>query len=539
MAKAGAKAADFDFHARSLAAGLAKGRMPRPTPEIERFLLDNSTEIFAAAEGVCRNMPPDGDDEVLGIAYLFLLQILLAGLNQRVRRGAKDAADLIARFQSDLAERAEAGEIDGTLLAYLGGALQQAGIAASPELTAVSAELGGGDGDEMLPSDIVSTLDEILKACDGDSFQVVFSFAEGGHLLPDDAKIALAIHLVQSERPDARAAAVLFLQSGSPAVRKAAAAALVEQISTLSPVDLRRVIAMRNWRPEGERAAIDAIIHKARAAGVACASWPKGSADTLKSSAIDGSGAQLFIATSPIDRKTKRVSTIFTRTGITEAMTSPPQPLRAVKEMMGLGIQGPLLDVSRAYVDRMVGHHLGLTIKRGEVPPAGLLQVAETIGGADWQPARLDCREVLNELIADLPEELRDPADVALALADSDDIFELDDIQDSWFEDDAELEQKVKSSSGRARAKLPAKLLLNTGAIGAQRARWAELFVMTALWLRERPRDQSSGWADLVVVARAVLDGHDLGQIGLMRAIAERTVEYLAEDDDDLQDDPF
>ncbi|MGJ4948796.1 hypothetical protein [Bradyrhizobium sp. HKCCYLS20291] len=534
MAKSGAKPAGLDDHAKKLAAGFAKGRLPQPTPELERFLLTHSAEIFAAAEGVCRNMPPAGDDEALGIGYLFLLQMLLAGLNERAKRGAKDAADLIARFQADLAAQAKAGEIGGTLLAYLGGALQQAGIAASPELTAASAELGDEDDDDVLPGDIVSVLDDILEACDGDPFEMVSAFAASGHLMPDDAKIALAAQLAQNERPEARAAAVLFLLGGSAAVRKAAAAALVEQASTLSPVDLRRLVAMRNWRPERERAGVDVIIQKARAAGVACAPWAKGAVDKLKSSATDGSGTQLLLAVSPVDRKTQQIATIFTCDGISEAMASEPQPLQAVKEIMaGLAAHGPMLDVSRAFVDRMIGHHLGLTVERGGVPPAGLLQAAETIGGAEWQPAPIDYRELLNELIADLPDDLRAPEDVAMALADSGDIAELDGIEDSWFEDDAELEEKVKSASLRAREKLPAKLLQDNGAIGAQRARWAELFVMTALWMREGPRDEWLAWADLAVIARAVLDGHDLAQIGLMRNIAERTVACLARDDDD------
>ncbi|CCD96006.1 hypothetical protein BRAO375_4880005 [Bradyrhizobium sp. ORS 375] len=540
MPKSGTQPAGLDHHAKKLAAGFAKGRLPQPTPELERFLLANATEIFAAAEGVCRHMPPAGDDEALGIAYLFLLQMLLAGLNERAKRGVKDAADLIARFQSDLAARVEAGDIEGTLLAYLGGALQQAGVAASPELTKASAELVDEDEDDVLPGDIGLVLDEMLEACDGDPFEMVSSFAQGAHLLPDEAKVAVITHLAHQEQPDARAAAVLFLQNGSAAVRKEAATVLAEQAPTLSPVDLRRVIAMRNWRPERERAAIDAIIQKARAAGVDCAPWDKGAVDELKSSPIDGSGAQLLLAVSPLDRKTKRISTIFTRDGITEAMTSPPQSIPTAKKLVGeVATHGPLLDVSRAFIDRMIAHHLALTIKAGEVPPAGLLEVAETIGGAAWQPERIDCRAALDALIAELPDDLRDPDDVAQALADSGDIAELDGIEDSWFEDDAELEQKVKSASRRAREKLPVKLLQNDGAIGAQRTRWAELFVLTALWMREGREGEWLSWADLAVVARALLDGHDLTEIGLMRNIAQRTVECLAreDDDDDLQED--
>jgi hypothetical protein len=34
---------------------------------------------------------------------------------------------------------------------------------------------------------------------------------------------------------------------------------------------------MRNWRPENERAGVDAIIRKARAVGIGCAQWTAGS----------------------------------------------------------------------------------------------------------------------------------------------------------------------------------------------------------------------------------------------------------------------
>ncbi|WP_407158097.1 hypothetical protein [Bradyrhizobium sp. STM 3557] len=59
--------------------------------------------------------------------------------------------------------------------------------------------------------------------------------------------------------------------------------------------------------------------------------------------------------------------------------------------------------------------------------------------------------------------------------------------------------------------------------------------MFNALWMREDPEEYPA-WADLAVVARAVLGGHDLNKIGLMRAIAERTVEYLSNEADDLGD---
>jgi hypothetical protein len=56
---------------------------------------------------------------------------------------------------------------------------------------------------------------------------------------------------------------------GSSAVCTGTAEALAEVAQSLSPVDLRRLIAVRNWRPESERGDLDAIIQTASAAGVA------------------------------------------------------------------------------------------------------------------------------------------------------------------------------------------------------------------------------------------------------------------------------
>jgi hypothetical protein len=533
MAKARSKPAGIDEHARTIAKAIAKGGLPQPTPEMEQFLEARSVDIFAAAEGACRHLPPAGDDEALGVGYLFLLQMLLERARYRADRGFADAIDLIATFQAALVTRAEAGEIDGTMLAYLGGALQQAKIAASPELTAVSAKLGIEDDEAMLPADIGLALDQLLEASGRDPFVLVGTFAQSSHTLPDESKAALIMHFGVDDRPAARAAAVLFLLDPSAAARDAAAAVLLQAATLLSSVDLRRLIAMRNWRPEHERADVDAIIHKMRAAGIACAAWEKNVVTPLQASPIDGSAGQVFQFVAPAGRK-KRISSILTRNGVVDAFSASPQTSRqAARAVDASAADVPMLDVDRSYLDRMVSHHLALTVAGGEVPPLGLLEVAEVIGGADWQPQRIDFRAALNELIAELPEELRDPDQIDTALADSDALIDLDEIEDAWFEDNAELQEVVRSTSRRARDQLVTQLLLGDGAIAVHRERWAEVFVCTALWMREAPAGEEMCWSDLAVVARAVLEGHDLTKIGLMRDIAERTVEFLSEEPDD------
>ena len=98
-------------------------------------------------------------------------------------------------------------------------------------------------------------------------------------------------------------------------------------------------------------------------------------------------------------------------------------------------MEAPTLSVSRPYLDRAVGHYLALSTEKGEAPPLGLLQVAETIGGADWQPARMPFGETLAGLIAEVPKAMCEPATLASMLRKSNELAELEGVAQSWFED--------------------------------------------------------------------------------------------------------
>jgi hypothetical protein len=48
--------------------------------------------------------------------------------------------------------------------------------------------------------------------------------------------------------------------------------------------------------------------------------------------------------------------------------------------------------------------------------------------------------------------------------------------------------------------------------------------------MREAPSEFDLCWRELVTVAKALEDGRDMSEIGLMRDIAQRTVAVLADD---------
>jgi hypothetical protein len=523
MSRAQSKSSPTDEHARRIAHAIAKGRLPPFHAAFDRYCESSPREIFAAFHGAARHMPPTGEDEPLAIGYLFLLQRLLEHLRYRTDQGHADAAKLIADFQAYTVAQIQAGKVDGRMLAFVGGALHQSKIPASPEFAAASAELlVDRNEDGPLPADIHAALAGVLEACDGDPFLAVGSLIETGHSMPAEARGALARALALAGNPEARGAAVLFLLDPNSAVRRAVAGALAQVAASLTPTEVRRLIAMRNWRPENERAEVDAIIRKARAAGIDCAPWEAGSIETIAATAVDGATAQGFLLISPVGRK-RRISSFLFKGGIADAWSGEPESRRRTEmSLAAAGMDAPTLAVSRSYLDRTVAHHLALSIEKQEAPPFGLLQVAETIGGADWQPARMAFSEALAGLIGELPKAMCQPAALASVLRKSDELADLEVVALSWFEDDPQVAQAVERARGRDRAKLAAYLLQSV--IARHRDRWADTVLRTALWMREAPPDADLCWRELAIVAKALADGRDMTEIGLMRDIALRTI---------------
>jgi hypothetical protein len=526
MSRVQLKSSPTDEHARRIAQAIAKGRPPPFSAAFDRYCESSPREIFAAFAGAARHMPPAGKDQPLAIGYLFLLQRLLEHLRYRTDRGYADAAQLIADFQAEVVVQVEAGNVDGRILAFVGGALHQSKIPASPELAAASAKQPVDlNEDRPLPTDVHAALAGIVEACDGDPFLAVGSLIESGHAMPAETRSALAVGLALAGIPEARGAAVLFLLDPNSAVRRAVGGALAQVAASLTPTEVRRLIAMRNWRPESERAEVDAVIGKARAAGIDCALWEAGSIEAIAATAVDGATAQGFLLISPAGRK-KRMSSLLIKDGIADAWSGEPESRRRIEmSLAAAGMDTPTLTVSRAYLDRTVAHQLALSVEKRGAPPFGLLQVAETIGGADWQPARMAFSETLAGLIAEVPKAMCEPAALASVLRHSNELAELETVAQSWFEDDPQIAQAVDRARGRDRAKLATFLLQSV--IARHRDRWAETVLRTALWMREAPPEVDLPWRELAIVAKALVDGRDMTEVGLMRDIASRTIGVL------------
>lgn len=525
MSRAQPKPTPTDEHARRIARAFAKGRPPPLTQELERYCESAPREVFAAFAGVARHLPPAGDDQALAVGYLVLLQRLLETLRYRTDRGYAEAAELIADFQSEVVRQVRTGQVDAGMLAVVGDALHQSKIPASPELAAMAVDQPVEHDDDGAPPDIRAAFDEILESCGGDPFETIVTLMKGSHAMPVEARVAVAGAMALGGSAPARSVAVLSLLDPEASVRGATAEALEEVAPSLTPTDVRRLIAMRNWRPESERAGVDAIVRKARTAGVDCAQWDEGGAKSIDASAIDGSATQIFLLVSPSGRQA-RLSSLMTKGGIADAWSHEPEARRGIERQIAEARRDiPTLAVSRSYLDRVVAHQLALGLQDGGVPPTGLLQVAETIGGTDWQPLLMPFEKTLAELIAEVPKKMRQPATVTSILQRSDELVDLEAIAQSWFEDGPDVAQAIERARG-ANGKKLATYLLQT-VFARHRQKWADMILRTALWMHEASQAGDLCWPDLAIIAQALAEGRDMTEIGLMHDIAMRTVAVL------------
>jgi hypothetical protein len=376
-----------------------------PTLGIEDWFdpVPDGGDIFAALESFVAHATGRGANDPLASDCLDGLQHQLELIRYRSDRGYQDAVRSIEEFQRAVADLVASGRIGGLELAMLGSALHRAGIPASAEFAAALEQSAAGFVANAAPTGFAAMLEDLASQCGGDPFIVASMLAETGHGLPAQARSRMVVEQTCSASAVMRDAATLQMLDPDPEVRRATAAALQARMASLSPDSLRRLIMMRNWHPEEERPLVDAIIRSARAKGIDCAPPQEGITETILASGIDGSGAQGFFIVSPAGRR-KRLSSVLLKNGVRDAWTGPPERRRDIETALAQAVaETSMMPVSRDYFDRTVRHHLSLGLAAGAWPPAGLLQVAETIGGAPWQPERLDWRDALAALLAELP----------------------------------------------------------------------------------------------------------------------------------------
>jgi hypothetical protein len=357
---------------------------------------------------------------------------------------------------------------------------------------------------------------------------VIEALQNSAAMMPASLRGFLATELALSPHQVLRDAVPLMLLDADASVRRDAALALEQSArpDTMSPDALRRAVTVRNWLPPADRPALDSAIRKGRLAGVAIGGWPTPSpALEFHATMIDGSGAQSLLA---VDRSGKKgvFAGLLLRhgEGVADAWGEKDLPRRQINSLLREAqLEGIFAQVRKPYIDAMVQHAIGTAVEAGQVPPEGILTIAELIGGADWKDRRLDIDEQAVLLWNELPESDRTQEAVATAFTRGLTWMAKDQLIGSWFEDGPKVRDALAPLSRTDMAGMVDIVMSNI--LPPTRRQWAERFVLMAMWCQSAVDAKYRGRArDLIPVAHALTGDMPLGDIPIMGVIAGQTV---------------
>ena len=330
--------------------------------------------------------------------------------------------------------------------------------------------------------------------------------------------------IATAENPVLRDLATLYLLDPSPDVRQSFCQVMIENASPdiVSPTALRRMIALRNWVPENERHRLDAAIKRARQKHVESASWPTKQILDMQASNIDGVGAQSVFAVIKEGRKHIIASLLVKKgVGIADAWCLRDQSKASILDFSTqINAQTETISVDLDFVRLLITHHLAIGLDAGNVPSAGLLEVAEAIGLETCHPSALTVDDLITILGKDICPEKLEPKAIDQVVQNSSEWLDHFEFMESWFENDA-LVEEVLDKNPRSRTPGKIKAIIKS-VLEPRRMKWAERFLWTALWMKQQKK---SPWQEFFVVGRELHRNRPLAQIPTMQNIAKVTVE--------------
>jgi len=521
--------------AQAAAASLRQHRGVEVSEEDRTFIEATPETVWPILEQLVGELKKGRRDEPYLEALAVLLRMQLEFIRYRIDRGRDWAAQLADQVQGRMMELAR--EIDPHEWVRLVAMLKEAKLPVREDLlSALSEHPGIGEAaasPEALRAQLGEVIEELAAGGGADPFEVAYVINESIGVMPADFRAFLSIEMALSPHEHMRDVATLMVLDDEPKAREGALQA-VEQMAgsdTLTPVSLRRLIAIRSWLPEAERATLDRAVRTARSRGLEPAPWreePPGV--TFRATGIDGSGAQSLFGTWKEARKSYVASLLVKESeGIADAWVVPARSRAEQKGMMEeVEASVTTLKVPRDYLDARVGYTLWRGLQAGHVPPPALLHIAECFGAAQWRENRLDPRAATEALVAELPSNKRTPTAVKRTLSRSEHWLQRHEIVQSWFEEDAEV---LELLSGLDFDDLPDAVERIFGLLETRRGKWAERFYWLALWSRDGRGATVPPWQDLVILAHELYGDRPAAEIPVMVVIATQTALALILDE--------
>ena len=480
-----------------------------------------SLEIVGLIGREARRRRPDPH---LVAALAFICGQALEMLRFGVERSDPAAAAMLDSVRGRLVAEARSERADPAVLMLVTKQFAVAKLDIGDELRGAMGDILDEQADDAAEQggelDMESHLVELARELGDDAFAIHLELAETASSFPVDHRLAMASFMLASDAAPVKQAALGWLFDLDPEVAPALCGALGEEAASgrLDGTTLRRLVAVRNWLQPALRPGVDAVVRAARRRGGEPVPGPAPQIEDLRVSGFDGAGAASAFALVRTGKRCAVASVLFKfGHGVRDAWVHRNlSRAEAQAQLDRVGAEIDLVPLSAATLRRLLTHMLSLNAA-GAPPPFGTVDVVEALGLGVVNPEAADPDDIVAELLAG-GEAGEDEAGL---LAEAGAWPARYGFMNSWFEDDAALDDLLAGRKGLSRARR-IDLVLDR-AVAPRRRRWGEMLAWMALLTADNDDREEAG--RFARVAGAMLGDRPAGEVPLLRAIAQSTIE--------------
>ena len=479
----------------------------------------NPVDLFAEYLKTCALGNVDDDEKAELLAEL---DVELSDLKVDSNGGDRQAREKITAIYDLLDNAIENCSLGPVDMIMTGKIFSDAGWTVPDSLRQAMAEALQApllDAQGPAGNDIVSSLLEVADQAGQNAFDVhehVNSLLAG---FPPEAGVMLLSGLIAGKKAVIDQAVAGFVLHPDAVVAQSVIEALAAS-ATQTPVEsllIERLVRMRPWLPQTRQVPLDATIRAMRLNALPPVKTELPKIIKCYVSVCDGSGTRSLFATQRVGIHYQIACVMMKLAGVADAMVLPELSKSGMDDMVRqMKSSMPVMETDLAGIARMLALSIADNLASGNLPQFKLLEVVESLGLGPVHPDHASPMEIITGLLADLPHEQANPAEVARAHAD---ILEID-FKYQWFEAGETLEDllyPVKGSKQRI-AKLMKAYLPD------RRLFWARQCAVSALAMRGNEKTRHSPWKQLALVGRDIASDLPLDQIPLMKQIAEISV---------------
>jgi hypothetical protein len=356
----------------------------------------------------------------------------------------------------------------------------------------------------------------MVSAGKGDPFDLCEEIGALIAIFPLRYKVAFVERLAGETNALARQAVVGFLLDRDEPLAQAAIRGLAAAAARggLDHKCRRWIEIIRPWVTPARRRSIESALPPAGR------TVPRAVTNVIRTiaSVCDGSGASAVWTTFRSGSRYTIASVMIKPKGAAASMMLENLSKSDVTRIeRAAGSSAPTSEVSLATAARLLRLALGCNVSFDAPPPFALVPIVEAMGLDTLVPDPAAAAEIIESTLAEVPD--RDHAETIRQAHES---VAGGSFADNWFEAGEDIDMiltKTDSIDHGARALLESYL-------PGRRAFWATQCARSALALKDGAAAGDDTWRNLALVGRDILRDIPVGEISLMREIAEKSAAF-------------